>query len=179
MTYMRNSDRTKVNWNGCLNCGSYALDVDNWFHPYSNWDEDDGREEWDAWTYDERADDIEYYYTEGASFEEIYDHILEKDTAEILFQCPWVRQCDPRECDDGRRMIAYRIGIDWDYLEDYGCFEGDFHFRLRENDVWTEKNGAGQVHTVEFDDIYDTWECGSNTYDSPIIYFCFKEDDKK
>lgn len=180
MIYSRNSDRTKMKWDKSLNCGSYALDVDSWFHPYSNWDENEGRDIDDIWTYDERADDVEYYYDEGRSLSDIYDYVLEKDIEEILFQCPWVRQCTLGECDDGRRMIAYRIGIKQESLRDYGDFEGDFHFRLRENGRWTEKNGAGPVHLARGCDNFDApwiYDEGDYIYDSPIIYFCFREDD--
>lgn len=179
MIYMRNSDRTKVNWGSTLNCGSYALDVDTWFHPYSNWDEDDEREPWDVWTYDEREDDVKYYYEQGCSETEIYEYIMEKDADEILRQCPWLRQCDPETCDDGRRLIAYRIGIDWEAYEQDDYFDTDFHFRLRENGVWKEKNGSGAVHRVyDAENFDEPWEASAMTYDSPIIYFCFREDDE-
>lgn len=183
MIYSRNSDRTKMKWDRSLNCGSYALDVDSWFHPYSNWDESEDRDLSEVWTYDDRAGDVEYYYQEEDwSLCDIYEYVLEKDIEEILLQCPWVRQCKPSECNDGRRMIAYRIGIKEDDLQDYGEYVGDFHFRLREKGVWMEKNGGGPVHKVQDDgDFDDPWFYGEDSciYDSRIVYFCFREDDDR
>lgn len=165
--FMRNTNPKF--WNeprSYCNCGSFALDVAETVLPYDN-DLD--------YTEEERDYAIEDMLDTGMSREEVMEVIAERDFDAILKYCDWL---EPIELEDARpedRVVAYRIFITFD--EDRWSIEDqDFHFRVRINGFWFEKNGGGPVRCCNDEDQLAPWVCagGELVYDSVIKYGRFR-----
>ena len=174
--YKRNSDPGlfRENENG-TNCGSFALNVTEWYTPYiEGYIEDDS-----LWKYevDERARWAYDLLQDGYTAMEVMDCVTDRDFEFILMTCPWLEPIDLDEMRDTDRVIAYRLSMEvpGDVSEFDMDENGDFHFRLFENGEWWEKNGAGPVHKV-IDMSEEPWEVDDwLIYDGPVKYARFKE----
>ena len=146
------------------NCGSFALNVTSWFSPYNNYED---------FSEQDRNNLIEEMYYEGFGREEIMEAVLQKDQEEILRACPWIEPVLPHEIQPKDRIIAYRIGIEFcDTIWSETCFDDDFHFRLRINGFWFEKNGEDEIKLCAEQDVTKIWHGDPYlVYDSDIIYF--------
>ena len=167
------------------NCGSYALDVREWFAPYIDGnEEEDFEDEPDYYLYTdyERDDRVKDMLDEGYGAEDILPVAIEWDWKFILAACPWLEEIQLSEAKDDDRVIAYRLSIDdeigWsneEVVEDM-----DFHFRVRINGVWYEKCGGSKIFTLgkmtqeEFEEPWENDEVNSPVYTGPIRYARFK-----
>ena len=109
--------------------------------------------------------------------EEIMEAVLQKDQEEILRVCPWLEPVLSHEIQPQDRIVAYRIGIEFfDTIWSENCFDDDFHFRLRINGFWFEKNGEEEIRLCPEQDVTKIWHGNPNLiYDSDIIYFRIKD----
>lgn len=160
------------------NCGSYALNLTTWFVPYLSDREIERMEDEDAYLYDEY--EREYYMTEliknGHDRFDVMSIITEIDWEFILKACPWLVPITKEEINDTDRIIAYRLMLEDVDPEDFDVdLHTDFHFRVRINGEWWEKNGGGPIHScgTETDDF--PWENDPWVYDGVIKYAKFKE----
>jgi hypothetical protein len=146
------------------NCGSFALDVSTWFTPYDN--NDDYLEE-------DRTAIIRSLYQEGFSRKEIMEAIIQRDQEEILEACPWIEPILYDEISLEDRIVAYRIGIQFD---DWHEIDEDFHFRVRIGGFWFEKCGEDDIRLCADQNVTNVWYTDENLfYDSDIVYFRFKD----
>lgn len=145
------------------NCGSYALDVkDEWFD--FDYEFESGE------TFDDRAS---HYIDEGYSDKESADLLAQECIPLILKKCPWVELVeDETAVDDDEILIAFRVGVETD--TEYDSQSSDFHFRVRRNGEWYEKNGNGNIHKCWVFDIHNTWIGPDISYNSNIVFFKFK-----
>ena len=150
------------------NCGSFALNVTSWFSPYNNYEDH---------TEHDRNNLIEEMYYEGFGREEIMEAVLQKDQEEILRACPWLEPVLPHEIQPQDRIVAYRIGIEFfDSAWSENCFDDDFHFRLRINGFWFEKNGEEEIRLCPEQNVTKIWYGDPYLiYDSDIVYFRIKD----
>lgn len=164
---------------GTLNCGSFALDVDKWYCPYIENDDEIGEDDYlwrfeeyerECWIIDMLEDEIDRL--------DVMEAVIDRDFEFILKTCPWLEQIDEDEIDLKDRVVAYRLSMmvpseasEFDVDSDM-----DFHFRVLIDGEWWEKNGNGPVHKVE-DPEADVWEVEDwLVYDGPIRYARFKEE---
>ena len=156
--YSKNNDPRY--WEGVRtesNCGSYALNVIEWVAPYG-YSEDYGDFDRDAIMWD--------IYEETRDEEYTADIILERDWEELLHMFPCLRPVALCETTPDDVVVAYRVGVHYEESEDN--LDHDFHFRLRENGVWSEKCGRRMVQLCDED---DPWELDDGfTYNSRIMY---------
>lgn len=142
------------------NCGSYALDIKQWYYPYPD------RDERDAW--------IQEMYDEGRSLRAIKEAILEDDISNMLAQFRDYLQPinSPNDVPYSRDVIAYRISLMVNEDEAYNPeLVYDFHFKVRRNGKWSEKQGYGPILSCDLDENV-IWDAGwMLQYDSPIKYF--------
>lgn len=144
------------------NCGSFALGVDSWFTPYDISDD---------YTDADRMSMILDLYEDGYSIEDIEEIVLVRDQEEILHACPWIHSVLWNEVGADDVIVAYRIGIDEDFLQD-GDVEDDFHFRVRIGGIWFEKNGTDLIKRCANQDINAYWDNSHHfNYDSDIVFF--------
>lgn len=175
--YKRNSNPTLFyDRPGDTNCGSFALNVTEWYTPYiiDNIGEDD-----ELWQYEEqeRAQWAYDLFQEGYTAMEVMEAITSRDFEFILKSCPWLVPIREDEIDMRDRVIAYRLSIPEPVcIEDFDMEDDtDFHFRVLIDGEWWEKNGAGPVHKVEHPED-EVWEVDEwLIYNGPIRYAKFLE----
>ena len=161
---------------GETNCGSFALNVTEWYTPYitdDGVDEDDELYQYAEW---ERANHAYELAQEGYTAEEIIEELIEQDFEFILKTCPWLEPIDEDEIYDGGRVIAYRLSMEIPgEREEFDADECmDFHFRVLIDGEWWEKCGATEVHKVAYPDS-GVWEVDDwLVYTGPIRYARFK-----
>lgn len=164
--YKRNKDPkfwTKERYE--CNCGSFALNVTSWVAPYDN-DE--------KYTEAQRSLIIRELYEEGADKDTILRTIIELDQESILAACPWLEPVLPSEINNQDRVVAYRLSLDMDELEN-GFLDDDYHFRVRINGFWFEKCGQEEIRLCPDQDITHLWVMSKYLiYDSDICFFRFK-----
>lgn len=173
MTYNRLRNNPIERNSRALNCGSFALGVDEWFLPYANQKEEDP-------DYNYIYDEIDSRLEDGEDLDEVYAELLELDSDNIQILCPWCYRITEQEAEErDSNVVAYRIAIELCSNEDRSCFDYDFHFRLKTKDGWYEKLGSGNIKKCDkFDTLYfkNAWDTGTGIiYDSPIIYFAIKD----
>lgn len=156
-----------------LNCGSFALGVDEWFTPY-----EDRMGVGENKLFYNIEDEISYRLAEGLSLEETYEALLDEDSHEILNKCPWCRLVSTVEAKKHTtNIVAYRLAIVVD--DDGEVLDYDFHFRLLKDGVWCEKCGGRPTRECREQDwnIFEKpWDTNSNIiYDSPIVYFLIED----
>lgn len=177
--YIRNSDPTLFEKNPTnTNCGSFALNVTEWYSPYliddvyiddidlSDYTEMDRN----SWAYE--------LVQEGYSVQEIMEYLIDKDWEFILKSCPWLVPIRKEEINPADRVIAYRLSLELpNELSDFDLEEnGDFHFRVMIDGEWWEKNGGGPVRKVE-EMNEEPWEAAEwLVYTGPIKYAKFREE---
>lgn len=156
------------------NCGSFALNVTEWYTPYVF----EPKEE-ELWKYDEdeRAQWVYDMLQDGYTIDEVMDCLIERDFEFVLKTCPWLEPIEEEEIYDGGRVIAYRLSLQVpDDISEFDMDEdGDFHFRVLIDGEWWEKNGAGPVKRVEDPDVWevDDWL----VYSGPIRYARFRDEE--
>lgn len=161
------------------NCGSFALNVTEWYTPYITEDIDEDDEMWQFEEY-ERERWIMELLADGWSREDVMETVIDRDFEFILMTCPWLVPISEDEIDEQDRVIAYRLSMTVpDEVDDFdadACM--DFHFRVLIDGEWWEKNGAGMVHKVDYPD-EDIWEVEEwLIYDGPIKYAKFKKEER-
>lgn len=153
-TYTRNSNpKYWDSYRENANCGSFALDIKgSWF---------EFGEEWDSKIYK--------LFDEGFDERAVESEMLEWAASRILSTCKWVESVDsPDDVTPNEDLIAFRVGITKQ--------DNDFHFRVRKNGQWFEKNGSGNVKPIKVWDIKNTWYGPDIMYNSDIKFFKFKAD---
>ena len=155
-----------------LNCGSFALNVMEWYVPYDNECED-------------RMGAMVDYIRQGDTADEVYEKIMDADVkfmlwqfSDILVPISYEKMLTlPKETT----VIAYRIGIvfdgDWEDV-DICDIDEDFHFKVRRNGQWMEKQGHREVRFCELNPD-EPWPIRSDRelkYDSEIKYFIYNQE---
>lgn len=152
------------------NCGGFALQTYDWVTPY-----DYEEETPDAWNEEDRISFIEECISKNINHKMIIEEVLKRDTEYLLHKYPNLREISIEDYPINERVIAYRIGIDFDGLDIFSDEDTDFHFRIRIGGVWYEKLGIGKVSKCVCKNIYDDWAPGDFTYNSPIKFFILKD----
>ena len=140
---------------GNCNCGSYALNITDWYYPYPE------RQSFEAWIVEMTED--------GVSMERMRDIIFYNNVYNIERQfedylIPIESPHDVVTCVD---VIAFRISLT-------GTSEHllyDFHFKLRHDGKWTEKMGWDDVRECELKPDEPWYEDEDLIYSGPIKYF--------
>lgn len=155
----RNMSNTPIDM---YNCGGYALKTFNWYLPYGKYN---------------HLDIAEALYEKGMSKEEIQDEILKEDLQTLLsdFNGKLIYISSIEEASPEDTVVAYRLYLKIFEEEDEMCenIDTDFHFRVRINNLWSEKCGEGEVKKCNFTE--EPWPNTDCTYDGPILYFIFKD----
>ena len=129
------------------NCGSFALNIEEWYSP------DDifmGRDAIESWIMDR--------CNEGLSEEESSDLYAQIVLKQIFEDFPDVRSVYPWEVEDDEELIAFRAFVD------YTC-DWDFHFKVLRDGRWQEKCGDSEVRDCkEYDWDYNYFSYTSETY---------------
>ena len=152
MSYTRNTDPTFYYKNsGEVNCGSFALRLNEWYEPEEDYDT---MYDWIigmSWDYDD-------YEMSNLYAHAIIDRILEDFADEIEI-------CDGRApSTDDLELIAFATYCIYDESEEY-C-NWDFHFKVFRDGIWQQKCGCFKPEFCEFDE----W----GNYTSKITYFYHK-----
>lgn len=168
VTHTRNTDPDF--WSGTrrdCNCGSFALNLREWYRPYEMY-----------YSYDDRANRIVELAHEGLSDVEVADILAEEEAGYMLEEFPElltpISYEEMLETDPEAEIIAYRVGVEFFYDPEEICdsddFDDDFHFKVRRGGQWLEKRGETDVRKCELlpDKI---WERNNGIYNSKIIYF--------
>lgn len=139
------------------NCGSYALNVKEWYISDRDFDNTD----------------IAYSMLgHGEHIDEVLDYITSLNVSQILedFGKEIRTVINKEDVTDKEELIAFRIGIFND--EDYeGEIDTDFHFRVKRNGVWSEKCGSTEVKYCELQE-FENWENNSGeVYNGPVVFF--------
>ena len=179
----RNNNRNFDNTRATLyNCGGLALNTFNWYKPYEGAFE--WREQllvdWSGDYYDaggELVDDIEVIVAE------LENRLLMRDVLYMLRQFKGrLRRVDGIEdLWKNERLIAYRIGVQYDYDEEENTFydfDIDFHYRFYddEKEAWVEKCGGGEIKRCEESDDIAPWKYFFWNYTSDVVYFALRLD---
>ena len=159
-----------------VNCGSYALNLLDWYWPY-NYDEEFGDNIIESWSgtfgtfYDALIDSTNYHLKQ-----------ILNDFEDIRI----IHNFDEANIDE--RIILYREGISQN-----GCFpsmnenciygyencvnwEWDFHFIWRDIEgSWHQKLGGGEIQEIDEPDFNNFWFCDLCVYQGPIVMLAKKE----
>lgn len=149
------------------NCGSFALDVTDWFCPYDNGGD---------YTLESRDELFIDLMNEGYSREDVMSQIMQYDVAEILRVCPWLEIIsNPEDIADNERVIAYRLSLKKEDFDE-GEIDEDFHFRVRIGGFWFEKCGMDAIRFCPNQNVEEAeWLSSDNlVYDGEIIFFRVK-----
>ena len=152
MEYTRNTDPTFYYKNsGEVNCGSFALRLNEWYEPEEDYDT---IYDWIigmSWDYDD-------YEISNLYADTIINRILEDFAGEIEI-------CDGRApSTDDLELIAFATYCIYDESEEYCSW--DFHFKVFRDGIWQQKCGCYKPEFCEFDEWGD--------YTSKITYFYHK-----
>ena len=138
------------------NCGSYAFNLDEWYHPGCLYGDDDESEVTDLlhdlaeiYDDDDMADQLADFYL-GRIKEDFGDDIV-------------ISALEPNvdNFDDNVEVIAFRAGA-YEYSDE---IDYDFHFKVYRFGRWFEKRGSEPVRPTNLDD----W-CASIHYNSQTFY---------
>lgn len=177
----RNNYRNSENTDKCdYNCGGFALNTFNWYKPY------EGAFEWREQLLIDWSSD---YYEEGKLIydpetvvKELENRLLTRDVLYMLrqFKGKLRRVNGFDELWEGERLIAYRIGIQYNYdecEEVFSDFDIDFHYRYFDPKLgyWVEKLGGGPIRNcIEEEDNKLPWTEVFWNYTSDIVYFALQ-----
>ena len=154
----RNSENSE-NWK--YNCGGYALGTYSWYKPY----------DYIEIFNDELQDAVDDDMDEN----EIKDNILNETFEQILRDFKELKEISEEEIDKYDRVIAYRIYFKKsDYFD---TWDWDFHFRVKENGIWTEKCGGLPIQECEYNANEELeWDVEDEdfAYNSSIRYLAYK-----
>lgn len=155
MTYTYNSDpQLYINHRTDTNCGSFALNLCEWYEPSIELEEVDYVYDW---MYEQAEGGATPMDVADAYVELIFDCLTEEfiiEEAEYAFGKPVPI--------NNKELIALRTYCDFN-IEDAWDIDWDFHFRVFRNGTWMEKNGCQEVHECDIKD----W----GKYNSKTIYF--------
>jgi predicted RNA-binding protein len=175
----RNFDNTRAT---SYNCGGLALNTFNWYKPY------EGAFEWREQLLVDWSGD---YYDAGGELvddpdviiAELENRLLMRDVLYMLrqFKGRLRRVNGLEDLWAGERLIAYRIGVQYDYdvEENLFCdFDIDFHYRFYddEKEAWVEKCGGGDIKRCEESDDTAPWKYFFWNYTSDVVYFALRLD---
>jgi hypothetical protein len=179
----RNNYRTEDNtFCSDYNCGGYALNTYNWYKPY------EGAFEWREQLIYEWLD--EYYDENGLicspqeAMREVENRLLLRDALYMMrqFKGRLRRISSVEDLWADERLIAYRIGIKYDFDEvdeTFSCIDIDFHYRFcyanSEDAIWFEKMGGGGIGVAAKDLFDDEWVYPFWTYTSDVILFALQD----
>ena len=154
------------------NCGGFALSIYDWICPYIRTDDEVDIYDLpiDAYTDQYRGSLMYDLLEEGYTTEEIETEILARDIEFLLRTYPFLEQVDIADCAPTDTVIAYRIFVVVD-PETLEVEDTDFHFKVRINDFWFEKMGAGPVQLCQLDDSTPWVVSDEIQYTSLIAYF--------
>lgn len=172
--YQKNKDPSfwDVQHYSC-NCGSFALNLTNWFYPYE--EEDDSN----------RIEEVIFLVNNNTPKEEILDLFLDLDTNYLLDNFKndlvLIKEEDIQNLPAATEIIAFRIAIH--YPEDCAPnslssddVDMDFHFKVRRNGKWQEKIGGCEIRECKLqEDKMWSLRYNRNYYNSKIKYFIKKE----
>lgn len=158
---MFNSDPYFFDDNEWVNCGSFALNLTDWYYPYAR------REDIDQ--------DIADLFLEGYSYAEVRDFIFEQNVATMKEQFgDYLIPIDSPQCvDTFTDVVAFRVSLreGWRGEPVY-----DFHFKVRRDGDWLEKCGMDDVRECKLN-AKSAWDYGDDLYyDSPIAYFAINSE---
>lgn len=160
----RERKRNRDNTNLCsYNCGGFALGTYSWYLPY--------------YDFDAREDQVEDLISRGFNEEQIYRKITSLDVNQILSDFKNNLRVIEKEEDllVDETLVAYRFFVDFNYYNGVLHYEdSDFHFRVKLNDTWFEKNGDEPITEVEDMDLIEPWCAQCGDYDSNTILFALK-----
>lgn len=138
------------------NCGSYALNIVDWYYPY---EDRVARDDW-----------IESMLNNGFTMDEAREEVLAEDVynMETQFGDYLVPIDSPDDIPNEVEVIAYRVSLLYDVLNDPYY---DFHFKVRRDGYWSEKRGMSEVRScaLQADEIWDNGDYFQ--YSSTIQYF--------
>ena len=138
------------------NCGSYALNIVEWYYPYED------RETRDNW--------IESMLENGFTVEEAREEVFAEDVynMETQFGDYLVPIDSPDNIPNEVEVIAYRVSLTYDPWDNIYY---DFHFKVRRGGYWSEKCGMDEVRpcALQADETWDNGDCLQ--YSSTIQYF--------
>lgn len=141
------------------NCGSFALNIQEWVIPCEEEERD-------------YRDDMMYNYVDASdTIEEAADKLAEYDWKNILKLFPFLKPIPTHTAADPQtEIIAYRVGLR--LYEDSKELDEDFHFRVRRNGVWYEKQGTQTPHECYDQNIEGKWMTpnGDLEYNSCTYY---------
>lgn len=168
----RNADNT---YQGDYNCGGFALNTFNWYKPY------EGNFEWREqllfdWLNEYVDRDGEYVDDINVIVEELENRLLTRDVLYMLrqFRGKLRRVKGLEDLWEGERLIAYRIGIRFEYDEEEDLieeFDIDFHYRYydEEEKCWIEKMGGGPIRKSVGEIDGASWAEPFWTYTSDVV----------
>ena len=164
MAFVANHDPNYFKENSFhTNCGSYAFNIREWYGPDDKFDEDD----------------IELgnrLYKEGLlDVEDILDLLYRRDVKQILKDFKLVQVANQNvTLRPNEELIAFRLCVNPDAPTEEEPLYIDYHFRVKRNGHWMEKQGC---HEIKMVDNYseDPWEVSEELiYTGPIAYFVKK-----
>ena len=159
MKYNKGFDFWKENHEDC-NCGSYAFNLDEWYHPGCLCGED---------SQDELLDSLECWFAENCDDDELADKLADFYLNRIkddFVDKITISICEPNVelLDNNVEVIAFRAGVyEFGYYEP--DFDYDFHFKVYRDGHWFEKRGFEPVRLTSLDE----WS-GSIYYNSQTFY---------
>lgn len=162
--YTKNSDKNFYKkYQSDTNCGSFALNIEEWYDPHDCFDEEGNDFATDI--YEVTEDTV---YTTEQLLKRAKAGIAKDFYEEIYF----IDSFDEYEEKENEELIAFRVGI-----ETFGSnyyVSTDFHFRVFRDGRWQEKCGCGPVEDYIDLEPDKPWELYNWLYDSDIVYFVHK-----
>lgn len=159
MKYNKGFDFWNEDHRDC-NCGSYAFNLDEWYHPGSLCGEDEEEniiENLEYWAEDEHEDDELADKLADFYLDRIANDFKDDITISII-------EPDLDNLEDGIEVIAFRAGA-YQWKGEYADFDYDFHFKVYRYNNWFEKRGCEPVRITSLND----WS-GSIYYNSQTFY---------
>ena len=156
----RNRENTNI---ASYNCGGFALGTYSWYLPY--------------YDFETREEQVSELLSRGFNEEQIYRKLTALDTTQILsdFKDRLRIIKNEKDLSTDETLIAYRFFVEFNYYCGALHYEdSDFHFRVKFNDTWYEKNGDKAISVVENMDLEEPWDAHWCEYDSNTILFALK-----
>ena len=141
------------------NCGSFALNVKEWY--ISDMDFDNTT----------IANDM---IEDGNTIEEIFDYLTPRNVNQILndFKDEVRVLSNKKEIKLNEELIAFRLGVF--VYDDCTALETDFHFKVKRNGEWMEKRGATEIRYCDLDEDEEWCNSSGEVYNGPIVFLAKK-----
>ena len=140
------------------NCGSFALNIKEWYLSDRKFDNTDIAWEMECQGYD--LNSILEYLT-SINVEQILADFVDE-----------IRLLDSKEeVKENEELIAFRVGVFDDSFDD---IDTDFHFRVKRNGEWMEKCGSTEVRRCELEEGVNWTNSSGDIYNGPIVFFAKK-----